>query len=93
MPKSQKLRFHTATSPSSTGRLAAAGRPVRCSSTARNPASISEKRSGPMAIISAAAAAEHSEKRPPTQSHSLKTAAGSIPKATAASGAAVAAAK
>ena len=63
----------------STGRFRSSGVIRKCSSIARNPASISRKSSGPMAIISDRPIAESIEYRPPTQSQNPNMFAVSMP--------------
>ena len=65
----------------STGRLAASGAVAKCSSISWNPASISAKRSGPMATMVDRPMAESIEYRPPTQSQKPNMFAVSMPNA------------
>ena len=68
LPKPQKLRFHTSSSPSRIGRFCASGAEKKCASIACAPCSIWRNCSAPMAIAIGRPMADHSEKRPPTQS-------------------------
>jgi tRNA A37 threonylcarbamoyladenosine synthetase subunit TsaC/SUA5/YrdC len=77
----KKSRYQSASSPISTGRLAASGAVRKCSSIAWNPASISSNWSGPIAIIVDSPMAESIEYRPPTQSQNPNMLAVSMPNA------------
>jgi hypothetical protein len=75
----KKFPYHTASRPISTGRLLSSGAVLKCSSIARNPASISTNPSGPTAIMVDSPMAESIEYRPPTQSQKPNMFAVSMP--------------
>ena len=74
--------FHTPSRPISTGRLRSSGAVRKCSSISWPPASISSNWSMPSDSAIERPTVDHSEYRPPTQSHMVKRDSGAMPNAS-----------